>query len=102
MFFDIFEKKVIEKMKSVVIPACLYPETKQVAEMITESLETFLGNPEHDYISDTKAVYEVYRKSNSVKANEIKGLVFGTMDADELMILYSFFYDGDIESILGK
>lgn len=95
-------KKVIEKMESTVIPSCTYEETKTVARMITESLKKYLENPEHDYIADTKSVYEVYRKFDGPKADEIKGLVLNSMETDELMILYSYFYDSDIDSILGK
>ncbi len=95
-------KSVIAKMESTVIPSCTYEQTKTVAEMINESLKNYLANPEHDYITDTKNVYEVYRKLGKQRADEFKSLVFNTMDTDELMILYNYFYDSDIDSVLGK
>ena len=95
-------KNVIARMESDVIPACVDEDTKKVAEMINESLKKYLENPEHDYIADTKEVYEVYRTLGSKKAEEFKSLVFKNMDTDELMVLYNYFYNSDIDSVLGE
>lgn len=93
-------KKVIGKMESNVIPVCSDEDnTKKVAEMITESLKKYLANPEHDYIADTKEVYEVYRHLGK-KAEEFKVLIFSVMDTEDLMILYNYFYDSDINGAL--
>lgn len=86
-------KSMIGCMENEIIPLAAEGKPRQVAEMVCESMKNYLKNPEYDYVSESKKVYDIYKTLGTEKADELKALVFDKADPDELMVLYYFFYE---------
>lgn len=89
------EKKLtnlIAVMKDKVIPCAETENSKKVAQMITDSLEAYLADPNYDYKAATDKAYAEYEKLSDTERTNLKTLVLNNADGDELMLLFDFFY----------
>lgn len=90
------EKKLssmIECMDNEIIPLAEEGTAKTVAQRVSASMKAYLADPEYDYMTESKKVYELYKTLGEEKADELKALVFDKADPDELTVLYYFFYE---------
>ena len=89
------EKKLtnlIAVMKDKVIPCAETENSKKVAQMITDSLEAYLADPNYDYKAATDKAYAEYEKLSDTERTNLKTLVLNNANGDELMLLFDFFY----------
>ncbi len=93
-------QEIIKCMNETIIPNLTFEETVKVANMLVESMESYLADPEFDYVTAAKETYEVYRKFNEVRAREFKGQIFEHLDVDELVVLFDFFNTPELSEIL--
>ena len=92
---------LIENMENKVIPLCEDSLHKEVAERIVDSLKNYLANPDYDYVTSTKAAYEIYRTQKPERAAIFKRIIAENLKAEEVMILYDIFFSDGIEDVLG-
>ncbi len=92
-------KSAIDGMETKVIPAFTFPETIKVGNMLVESMGKYLKDHTHDYISDAKETYEVYRHLGKVRVTEFKNTILKNMSIEDLTILFDFFYTPEIDAV---
>lgn len=91
---------VIDQMEKNVIPACSTEGNKKVAVMITDNLKKYLEDPSYDYKAGTKETFDVYKTVPKAERDELRGHIYKYIDTNDLMLLYDFFYDSDINSVI--
>ncbi len=84
-------KNIISDMETKIYPQYTYEVNKEIATKVLASMKKYLENPQHDYVSDAKEIYEIYRKSGKA-SREFKDLIYKNMDIDSIAILFDFFY----------
>lgn len=93
--------RVIESMEKKVIPLCEDPVHKEVAERIVDSLKNYLIDPNYDYVTATKATYEVYRTQTPAEAAVFKDFIAENLKTDEMLLLYDVFFSEGVDEVLG-
>lgn len=84
-------KDIISVMETNLFPQYTYEVNKEIARKVVASMKKYLENPQHDYVSDARAIYDIYKNSGSA-SREFKNLIYKNMDIDEITILFEFFY----------
>ncbi len=92
---------LIDNMENKVVPLYEDPLHKEVAERIIDSLKNYLADPDYDYVTSTKAAYEIYRTQKPERAAIFKNIIVENLKTDEMLILYDIFFGDGIEDVLG-
>ena len=88
-------KSIISTMETKIFPQYTYEVNKEIATKVLASMKKYLENPQHDYVSDAKEIYEIYRKSGKA-SREFKDLIYKNLNIDDITILFDFFYTPEI------
>ena len=84
--------RVIEAMKTKVIPELENEKSKVISQMIIENMVAYIADNSHDYIKASEDTFEIYRTIPKPEREIFKTIIQRYNKLEDLMLLYDFFF----------
>ncbi len=85
-------ERVVEAMKTLVIPELQNEKSKIVSQMIIDNMVAYIADNTHDYINASKNTFEIYKTIPKPEREIFKTIIQKYNKLEDLMLLYDFFF----------